>query len=171
MDHIWSTVLEQLEERLSAKNFETWIKPINAKEVERGKVRLEVPSNLFREWITEHYLSIVETLLQSVHPDFKSVTVTVNSTLQNVTTNHEQPNANRKSAKPSTLITKYTFGNFIVGSSNQLAHAACLAVATQPGENYNPLSSTEASGSARHIWSTPSATEFASVRRSNASST
>lgn len=139
MDYIWSTVLEQLEERLSFKNFETWIKPITVKEVECGKIRLEVPSNLFREWITEHYLSTIETLFKNAYPEFKSIAVTVNNKLQHAVVNHEPPNADRKSARPSALITKYTFDNFIVGSSNQLAHAACLAVATQPGENYNPL--------------------------------
>jgi len=53
MDHIWSMVLEQLEEKLTPKNFETWIRPIHAKEIEQGKIRLEVPSKLFRDWVTE----------------------------------------------------------------------------------------------------------------------
>src|SRR5262249_8459540 len=39
----------------------------------------------------------------------------------------------------SSLIPKYTFDNFVVGASNQFAHAACKAVASQPGEHYNPL--------------------------------
>jgi len=138
MDHIWSMVLEHLEQRLSPKNFETWIKPIDVKEIEQGKIRLEVPNKFFRNWVTEHYLSTIERLLHDIHPDFESLTVVINNALQNAG-NREQPNHHREAAKTSTLITKYTFDNFIVGSSNQLAHAACLAVATQPGENYNPL--------------------------------
>ena len=138
MDDIWSTVLEQLEKKLSAKNFETWIKPIHVKEIDQHKIRLEVPSKFFRDWITEHYLSTIETSLKGIYPELVNVAITVNSSLQDTGT-HDHPNTPRKAAKTSTLITKYTFDNFIVGSSNQLAHAACLAVATQPGENYNPL--------------------------------
>ena len=39
----------------------------------------------------------------------------------------------------NTSIAKYTFDNFVIGASNQFAHAASMAVANQPGEHYNPL--------------------------------
>jgi chromosomal replication initiator protein len=139
MDQIWSAVLEQLERKLSGKNFETWIKPIHITEVEQGKIRLEVPNKLFREWLTEHYLSTIEKTLGSLYPELKSLTIKVDPALQKVSGNHDQHILRPKPVKTSTLVAKYTFDNFIVGSSNQFAHAACLAVATQPGENYNPL--------------------------------
>jgi len=138
MDQIWSAVLQQLEGKLSGKNFETWIKPIHVKEVEQGKIRLEVPSKLFREWLTEHYLSTIEKALGSLYPGLESLTIKVNPALQK-DGSHDRTIVGPKPVKTSTLVEKYTFGNFIIGSSNQFAHAACLAVATQPGENYNPL--------------------------------
>ena len=138
MDQIWSNVLVQLEGKLSRKNFETWIKPIHAKETEQGKISLAVPNKLFRDWLTEHYLGAIEKLLQNLYPQYKGLKITIDPTVQN-TWLDKKPHPAPSAVKPSTLVSKYTFDNFIVGSSNQFAHAACLAVASQPGDHYNPL--------------------------------
>lgn len=138
MDQIWCDVLVQLEGKLSRKNFETWIKPIHIKETERGKISLSVPNKLFRDWLTEHYLAAIEKIIGSLYPQFKTLKITIDPTLQD-SPNPAKPRRAPKAVEPSSLVSKYTFDNFIVGSSNQFAHAACLAVASQPGDHYNPL--------------------------------
>jgi len=137
---LWQEALKILEHRLGRHNFETWIRPIRAGLADGGKIVLEVPSKFFRDWLTAHFLfEIQETLSNLSHPGI-GVAVTVNSQLENqekAPLNVEPPK--QKPRGTTGLIPKYTFENFVVGASNQFAHAACLAVANQPGEHYNPL--------------------------------
>ncbi len=137
---LWQEALKLLEHRLGKHNFETWIKPIRANVEEGGKFSLEVPSKFFRDWLTAHFLlEIQECLSTLTHPGI-SVSVTINPQL-------ERKGEQKKTVDPpkqktnvaNGLFPKYTFENFVVGTSNQFAQAACLAVANQLGEHYNPL--------------------------------
>ncbi len=140
MDELWEGALRHLRETLGKQNFETWIKPIRVQENDGGEIALEVPNRFFRDWLVEHYLTpIQETLSALAHQSVK-LSVTVNQQLQSSggiekRAEHEK----RKPARINNLIPKYNFENFVVGASNQFAHAASLAVANQPGEHYNPL--------------------------------
>ena len=103
---------------------------------------MEVPNKFFRDWLVEHFLgSIHESLSQLAHRSMK-ISLSVNQKLQTVSavpekrTERESP---RVPTRVNNLIPKYNFENFVVGASNQFAHAASLAVANQPGEHYNPL--------------------------------
>ncbi|MBF8254906.1 MAG: dnaA [Deltaproteobacteria bacterium] len=140
MDDLWEGVLPQLRERLGTQNFETWIKPIRAKSPASDELALEVPNKFFRDWLAEHFLASIQELLGQVAQRTVKVSLSVNQ--------HLPPGAatpkrvERESLKPqrvSNLIPKYNFENFVVGASNQFAHAASLAVANQPGDHYNPL--------------------------------
>ena len=103
-------------------------------------INLEVPSKFFRDWLVEHFLmQIQETLSNQSHRPVK-VSVTINQQLQTSKPIEKKEDWERhKPQRVSNLIRKYTFENFVVGASNQFAHAASLAVANQPGEHYNPL--------------------------------
>jgi chromosomal replication initiator protein len=137
---MWQEALNNLEQRLGTQNFETWIKPLKVKVVQSGHITLEVPNKFFRDWLIEHFLvAIQDTLANLLHQ-----TVTVSVVINHQSQQHIEPN--RRINRPAqgttritSLITKYTFESFIVGSSNQFAHAASEAVANQPGGNYNPL--------------------------------
>jgi chromosomal replication initiator protein len=140
MNELWEGVLPQLRERLGTQNFETWIKPIRAKSPAADELALEVPNKFFRDWLAEHFLASIQELLGQVAQRTVRVSLSVNQ--------HLPPSAaapkrvDRESIKPqrvSNLIPKYNFENFVVGASNQFAHAASLAVANQPGDHYNPL--------------------------------
>ncbi|MGH7767944.1 MAG: chromosomal replication initiator protein DnaA [Candidatus Binatia bacterium] len=141
MDELWHSVLEQLREKLGNQNFETWIKPIRVKEISNDEISLEVPNKFFRDWLVEHFLgSIHESLSQLAHRSMK-VSLSINQKLQAAGTAPEKK-PDREPPRPprvNNLIPKYNFDNFVVGASNQFAHAASLAVANQPGEHYNPL--------------------------------
>jgi len=137
---LWQEAFKQFEIRFGTHNFETWIKPIHIAHEDKNQFGLEVPSKFFRDWLMEHFLSTIQDELSKLAHEGISITVTVNPQLQRSNEPlkiDEQPET--RSVEPTGLIPKYTFANFVVGASNQFAHASCLAVANQPGEYYNPL--------------------------------
>jgi len=140
MDELWEAALKQLREQVGRQNFETWLKPIRARPKDPDHLSLEVPNKFFRDWVVDHFLTqIQETLNGLSHHDVK-ISVVVNQQLS--ARSGPQSRDARESHRPprvSNLLPKYTFENFVVGASNQFAHAASLAVANQPGEHYNPL--------------------------------
>jgi chromosomal replication initiator protein len=145
MSEIWQESLEQLRDRLGQQNFETWIKPIRVREAADDEILLEVPNKFFRDWLVEHFLRpIRETLTDAARRDIK-VSIAINQKVQSAPPAPPpfEKRPEREAPKPAprvnNLIPKYTFENFVVGASNQFAHAASLAVANQPGEHYNPL--------------------------------
>jgi len=138
--NLWDETVTHLEQRLGTKNVETWIRPIRIHSTQPGYLTLEVPNKFFRDWLIEHFLSTIQDTLYALTNGKTHVSIVVG----------QQPQApqgpqlragleQRDLAKPSSLIPKYTFANFVVGASNQFAHASCLAVANQPGNHYNPL--------------------------------
>lgn len=143
MNELWSHVLPEIKEAIGKQNFDTWITPIRFVSKNKNEILLDVPNKFFRDWLVEHYLATLENLLSSsANQDIKI--------LFQVSERATKPPSSDKSAKKdqiererpqrtSNLIPKYTFGNFVIGASNQFAHAACVAVANQPGDNYNPL--------------------------------
>ena len=140
MDELWQGVLEHLRERLGTQNFETWIKPIRVRERKDDEIGLEVPNKFFRDWLVEHFLDSIQETLSLLSRRSMKVSLAVNQKLQVGGTTEKR--LEREVTKPSrvnNLIPKYNFENFVVGASNQFAHAASLAVANQPGEHYNPL--------------------------------
>ncbi len=139
---LWQEALKLLEHRLGQHNFGTWIKPIRARIGAGGEIVLEVPSKFVRDWLMAHFLfEIQECLAEVSHPGV-SVSVEVNPKDGQTGKSAKKVEAPKQQLQPigiTGLIPKYTFENFVVGSSNQFAHAACLAVANQSGDHYNPL--------------------------------
>jgi chromosomal replication initiator protein len=143
MDELWKIALGQLSERLGKQNFETWIKPIRFDACTKNEIRLAVPNKFFRDWLTEHFLHEIQDVLSSIAQHEVKISLNVN---QQFEVRHASGKAERKnereqekSQRLNNLIPKYTFDNFVIGASNQFAHAASVAVANQPGEHYNPL--------------------------------
>lgn len=140
MEELWSKIAESIKERIGPQNFDIWIKPIQFLTMDEGNVVLEVPNRFYKEWVLEHYsIPIKETISlltqKPCHLHFKI---------------RNEKSLNKDSLFPPLIVEtephiapkfnpKYSFSNFVVGASNQFANAACLAVANQPGKNYNPL--------------------------------
>lgn len=140
MGDLWEEALRELRERLGKQNFETWIKPIRIEKGSGGGVKLSVPNKFFRDWLAEHFLVVIEETLTSLWGQTPKISLVVNQQLQ--PTRRIEKRETRDSHPPertTNLIAKYTFDTFVVGASNQFAHAASMAVANQPGEHYNPL--------------------------------
>ncbi|HWO41648.1 MAG TPA: chromosomal replication initiator protein DnaA [Candidatus Eisenbacteria bacterium] len=143
MAGLWETALGVLLERVGKQNFDTWIKPMRLRALNDNDVRLEVPNKFFRDWISEHYLAEIGAALESLADRPLKISLAINPQLQGknpATKNETRADRELKATqRPNNLVAKYTFENFVVGTSNQFAHAASIAVASQPGEHYNPL--------------------------------
>lgn len=154
----WKRCLERLEGELSPQQFNTWIRPLHAIESDND-IRLLAPNRFVLDWISERYLSRIEELLSSGQINNNQITLKLeigsrSSTVTGAETDTKQNKNVKKQSiasfsekspttKPvkhsSNLNTYFTFGNFIEGKSNQLARAASMQVAQNPGNAYNPL--------------------------------
>jgi len=145
MGDLWAEALTEIKDRIGKQNFDTWVKPIRFASKAKNEIVLEVPNKFFRDWLTEHYLKQIEDVLTSINRNDISVTFQINSKLESPSPiSKTDKKLDKEPDRPvtrsnSNLILKYTFENFVIGTSNQFAHAASMAVANQPGEHYNPL--------------------------------
>ncbi len=131
-------IQDRLKERVGLHNFEIWIKPLQITELQDGAVTIEVPSTLFRDWLNDNYLDTIQDEFSRHYDTLVDITISVNPATRS-DDKQARPTRKPQQPEPSTLIPRYTFGNFVVGASNQFAHAACLAVANRPADHYNPL--------------------------------
>ncbi len=141
----WSAVLSSIEGRVSKQNFDIWFRP-TAADSESGQDRrlvVRVPNEYFRYWIHENYSSVIDEALQEVGLEEWTWALVV----ADPAPHHDRPDPRTEvnsegpcpQAAQCNLNPRYTFDRFVVGSSNQFAHAASLAVAEQPSKAYNPL--------------------------------
>jgi chromosomal replication initiator protein len=127
-------------EQVSAEDMARFIRPLRALAVTPSQFRLEAPNRLALLCITDNYL---EALRQCVATVVGARQVVIDLPVRGQ--GELFPNSLRRRPEgrshPSypALNPKYTFANFVVGASNQFAHAASKAVAAQPGDHYNPL--------------------------------
>lgn len=140
---VMSPLLDQLKDRLRNKisdlNYNTWIKPILKAKTSNGTFILTVPNKFVADWISDYYSDLIckelSTLTQNeFRLSFEVAPEDVTSIVP-----AREPISNGKLRTLTNLNEKYTFDRFVVGSSNQFAHAACRAVADLPGGHYNPL--------------------------------
>ena len=132
--HFWNQVLSTVEKRTTRQCFDTWFRPIVYRGCENGVLHLTVPTDSFKKCLLENY----SDLLQEAASKSSRSAVTLQVSLEAQPEAPVTPNADAPDAPP-VMIPKYTFDSFVVGTSNQLAHAASLAVAERPSKAYNPL--------------------------------
>jgi len=138
-EEIWQQASEKIEARVNKQIHDTWFKPLSIDSVEGKEVTLVAPNRFFCEWIREHYY---EMLLDEIGRITKIDGLRINLVIKNgqqVQTEIPLTEKTGRSRKGVQLNAKYTFGSFVVGSCNQFAHAAALAVAESPAKAYNPL--------------------------------
>ncbi|KAF0159214.1 MAG: chromosomal replication initiator protein [Syntrophaceae bacterium] len=149
MESVWDKATKIIQEKVSKQNFDTWIKPIKIVVMEDKCVQLAVPNKFFKDWLMDNYLPLIKNSLHSVvgisvDIDFmlskdkeKKQEAAVLPFEQGQNHHESAPVARNKNI--SFLNSNYTFDRFVIGPSNQFAHAASIAVAKQPAKNYNPL--------------------------------
>jgi chromosomal replication initiator protein len=140
--NIWDQVLARIETKVNRHSFYTWFKPTAFVSDRDGSIRVRVPNALFRDWLTKHYPAVIDEALAEVQRAGAPVAfVTDDMPLPAAepaplpAPELDEPGA----ADLGILSPRYSFDTFIVGPSNQFAHAACRAVAEAPSRSYNPL--------------------------------
>ena len=135
----WDKILQHMERRVNPHSFSTWFRPTRQEGTENGKLVVRVPSRVFRKRLTETYGELLHAVLLEVGmPDLQ---------VDFLCTENDPPLAVPAvkqtrldfDAVDHQLNLRYTFETFVVGASNQFAHAAAQAVAEQPSKAYNPL--------------------------------
>ena len=142
---VWNDILAKVETKVNRHSFYTWFKPTTFVEEGGQKLTVRVPNGLFRDWLTKHYAGVIAEAVSELGRDGLEIAFMTekeaNATPRQVTTPPDRlPNTPQKpTSRPRGLNPRYTFDTFVVGSSNQFAHAASLAVAEAPSRSYNPL--------------------------------
>ncbi|PRY81447.1 chromosomal replication initiator protein DnaA [Alkalibacterium olivapovliticus] len=138
----WKYLQEQFREPLSKVSFDTWIQSANLVRLTNNSVTIEVPSNLHKEyWKNNLSTRVVEYLYEFLGREVSPLFVTTEEQAVHEEQKEETQSINAFDTQhvSSTLNSKYTFDTFVIGKGNQMAHAAALVVAEEPGTIYNPL--------------------------------
>jgi chromosomal replication initiator protein len=142
--NLWDKFLERVKSRVSINTFNTWFQPTRLNRADADVIYVQIPTAVFRQVLTRTYGEIVKAVFHELGVPAMRV--------QYVCTEEEPVAAaqavNVASVKQSKLDfessdhqlnPRYTFDTFVVGKSNEFAHAASRAVAEQPSKAYNPL--------------------------------
>jgi len=136
-DRLWERFLAALEGTLPPQALDTWIRPARLLGHRDTHLEIGVPSKFMRTYVVEHYLSDLQAAAEACLGPRAQVSVTVDRAARAALP--ASPAGAAPPASPAELDSPYTFDTFVVGSSNQFAQAACLAVAELPSRAYNPL--------------------------------
>jgi chromosomal replication initiator protein len=146
LDILWDKSINLIKDKVSPHNFDTWIRPIKVTSLEGNHVHLSVPNKFFRDWLMENYRPIITEALSSVAGVELIVNFLIGGDGAGVAIQDPVVEKTMSAAKKSVRIKthaslnqNYNFERFVVGASNQFAHAAAVSVAEQPAKNYNPL--------------------------------
>lgn len=136
----WDRLLERLRLSLDPQTFDTWFRPTEMLSDQDGVLSVSVPNEVFRDWLTQKYAGLVRETLEAFPGGPADVRFVVGDQAVEEPAPPRRPEAQPQAAPSGTTLNpKYTFSTFVVGASNQFAHAAARAVAESPSRSYNPL--------------------------------
>ena len=157
-EELWQAVLAKIELNLSRPNFLTWFQGTGIMEIRDGIVTVCVPNGFAREWLQNKYHKPVLHTLRELNSHVREVSYVIGKLPSNASPAVKEPVVLRKkrpepdaqdleeygmrdlTVDPETnLNPRYTFDSFVVGSFNELSHAAAQSVIKNPGTTYNPL--------------------------------
>ena len=156
MSEFWSACLSRLEQELPAQQFNTWIKGLQLVDGDTGPghFRLIAPNRFVMQWVRERYLGQIESLGREFFSTPVNITLSVSDAAQNAPASVEaldeqpssvpapissQPRSTDPEYEKTRLNADFTFDTLVTGRANDLARAAALQVAMNPGVSYNPL--------------------------------
>ncbi|MGD9020056.1 MAG: chromosomal replication initiator protein DnaA, partial [Desulfuromonadales bacterium] len=152
MSKLWEDTLTHLELNLSSQHYATWIKPLKLIKIEQDMVYLEVPNRFVLDWVKDNYSKLIQKILEELSAvNYRLQFNVAGQARDGLSRSGETPEsrdvpvdkqkklANHALATDINLNRKYTFEEFVSGSSNQFAYAAAMAVANNPATTYNPL--------------------------------
>jgi chromosomal replication initiator protein len=141
--NVWQRALDALQERIKPHNFDMWLRPITCHSIDGSQITLRAPNRYIKEWFEDNYLPIVlQELRNHTQRDFQvsfefdgAPSPTPEAPPEVTPAPEQRPPDNFE----YELNERYSFDTFVVGPSNQLAHAASRAVGELPASKYNPL--------------------------------
>ena len=142
--NVWVEILSRVETKVNRHSFYTWFKPTAFVHETGQDLTVKVPNGLFRDWLTKHYAGVIREALgeldrEGIRIAFVTDAEVVKPTAQPALPTPPSDQKALAAPPPRGLNPRYTFDNFVVGSSNQFAQAAAQAVAEAPSRSYNPL--------------------------------
>ena len=149
-DEIWKNVLNEMEMSLSKASFMTWFKDTKIVSKDNGQVLISVPNGFVKEWIQNKFNKRIFQCLKDLDREIREINYVVGNPLikrsdsqtlaKDIQLEQIQESAPDLDIDPKTnLNRRYTLENFVVGSNNELAYAASIAVSKNLGRVYNPL--------------------------------
>ncbi|MBU2109689.1 chromosomal replication initiator protein DnaA [Patescibacteria group bacterium] len=150
-EKLWKDALVEIELNVSRANFITWFKNTSINKEENGAIFLGVPNTFVKEWLSGKYHKFILRAINNLYPSVRSIEYLIVPQSVSLSKNRAVPIATPLNSeeqlgfnefyidREANLNPKYTFESFIVGSFNEVAHAAALAVTKGLGNVYNPL--------------------------------
>lgn len=149
-EKVWQECLSYLSQKVKKQSFNTWLRPTRGIPSEEKVLKVAVPNKFVGEWIEEHYLSLIQEAMEKVVQEKLPLSFLISDQTGEALNRINFENNEKKNAaflkkpklnqKNNRFNPRYTFDTFVVGESNQFAHAAALAVAEAPGKTkFNPL--------------------------------
>ena len=143
IEEAWTKAIEAIGVKVGSQTFDLWFSPLKFVQLKDQQVVLEVPNKFFKEWIEDHYPDIISEAIEKflnseVSVKFRVFEKKEAPAIKKIETNRENRRA-KLASRGIFLNPKFSFDTFVVGASNQFAHAASRAVADAPGKAYNPL--------------------------------
>jgi chromosomal replication initiator protein len=156
---LWRRCLDHLQDELPASQFNTWLRPLQAQLTGNG-LQLLAPNRFVKDWVTDKFLARINELAVELHQQSIQVSIEVGTRMAqehtpNIKTeqspsppsasaarkkkNNQTPDVEGGIRYESSINPFFTFDNYVVGKSNQLAKAAATQIASNPGSVYNPL--------------------------------
>jgi chromosomal replication initiator protein len=160
-NELWQAVLGELELKLSKANFTTWFRSTFIANFSENEITVGVPNTFTKTWLEKKYHRDIHNMIQSLSNNTKiknivykvetkpglPISLDKKEEVFEAPEPFQTPECQYRQSSQSikqeiievSLNPRYSFANFIVGKQNELAHAAAQAVASQPGNVYNPL--------------------------------
>ena len=142
LEDIWNSCLSKIEEKVGNSIAELWFKPIKLLQVKERQATIDIPNRFFRDWIEENYPYLIAESLGNTLGFPIDILYKSEAKLDPVIKKMDMKLETRRQSLAKRgiyLNPKYTFENFVVGTSNQFAQAAAHSVSVAPGKTYNPL--------------------------------
>lgn len=149
-EELWKAVLGEMELSLPKANFTTWFKNTLILSKDTQSIVVSVPNGFIKEWLENKFNKRVLDSIRGFSPDIRDVKYVVGTPKIELKSTPKQfldreldektiPDSTKDIDRLTNLNKKYSFASFVIGSNNELAHAASLAIVKSLGKLYNPL--------------------------------
>ncbi len=134
-ENVWEAIKHRLATKVSPKAYEDWVMRTFFERFEGGTLEVAVPDLITKQWMEQEYGDDVRQAIHELALPVTAVRYSARAGLAAKAENLDTP----LGSTSTQLNSKFRFENYVVGSSNQFAHAAARAVANSPSRSYNPL--------------------------------